>query len=325
LRSGIIGLAAALALAAGMGATAHAQEGPGGEPGGEPASPPPKPRLKGPSFPLEPGKKDTVPVRPETYVEAKDEPPGPPETAIPRYWKSDGEWWNTFDVGWFHGSGSANHTLAGPGVVDGKRGILRNGSSLLNGFARLRARPPGFLPVSFAFSVAGSSGNADCKAENVDIAITSFGATDLRALGGLRIHFLRRTSRWDLIAGADAQWASSSFPVLNAARDAISVETRTRVTAIPRATLRYARTNWHFEGSYGYGILLRSTAPGGGQAEAYRAHEAEAGVSRYFGIGEGVGLEVAYLRERARWTTGDLVDDAETREVRMRLFYRLDF
>ena len=291
------------------------------------AQTPRQPRIKAPTFPNEPDKKPDLPINPETYVEAKTEPPTVEETAIPKVGRDEQQWWNSFDLGWFYGSQTANHGFSTTVVSPlGMQTAKRTSVSLLSIQGRVNARPPlGFFSLIAQASAASGSSNATVSSVP---GATSFNANDIRAMAGLRVHFTKRESPLDLRIGADLCGALANYATLTTSQTAIDVDSRQIISWVPRAEIAYDQPNWGVLASAGSGLLLSSGGTGDVRASNYQRLEFALTSVRYITPGNGIGIGAAYADESVTWVQtlpSVLSDRALTSDLRLSVFWRSDF
>lgn len=285
------------------------------------------PRVRPPSFPLEPAKKPETRVDPKSYVEGATEAPEEPEELIPRY-ASESEWNNFFELGWSFAGRTGKKMFR---TALGKSEVARSQTSNPLSFSgKLETRPPWWwMPVTVRVKATTTTGQAEVTPANETLSRTLFQDYDYRVGAGLRVHVLPRRWRFDFAVGADYAMAFFSQATMTQDQLALDVENVSMGLLSPYAMFRYSpNPNWSAETIFTYPLQQFVSATGDKDSSDFRRFEVEVSAVRYITTGNALGLGLKYMEETLLWKQTApvaLQDDSLLRDIRVNVFWRRDF
>ncbi len=284
------------------------------------------PQMKDPVFPLEPHRKPSQPIQPETYIEGPSSPP-PDDPAslapIPRAHRDLNQWWHSLDFGWYLSNQNSTHSFTGASSLK----IKTSNANLLSLSISYEAVAPQTVPLSGVIRLYGSTGRSEGIDQSSSITRTEFNVQDFRALAGLRIHPFSRRIKSNLAFGVDFEFGYVSILTLTQALNNIDVASRQLMLLIPRLEYRYQpNQNWYIFSNLGMGLPLLFTGESDVVGRMTRRLESELGVVRYLAKGSALGASVGFNTDYMTWsrTSLNLSDEVYSTELKLNLFWRCD-
>jgi|GEM_PF-6156691 len=297
----------------------------------------PAPTIRGPRFPLEPGKHAERPIRPETYVAGATSAPiatGADDLPIARLSREGDRWVTSLGIGWSFANQISKHRFSGAiGSVNSAR---RSGTQPLTIDLDFEILPPistatvrnRDFGVSFAtlLGITAGYGKADFKPIENPAAIVRETVTGFGAGAGLRLRLLFAGGTHAFWLGPDARYERGTALALAPGLTTVRADTRTVLSAVPRFEYRYnPDANWGVELGGGYGVDLSSSGDSGAAATRWKRVEADARALRHLSASTSLGMGASWARETSDWTSNaaaGVTDSQSSNHILLQLILR---
>lgn len=286
------------------------------------------PKFKAPAFPLEPGRRVSQPIQRDTFVAGATEAPVSSSEAdelIPVLERKEGEWASSLRLGWFFSGQSSRHAFSGSKGTQFARTANNNPLSVALAIESRAAN----IPLSIDLGFSGTTGKTIITPSGTTLSLTNASVHDGKLAVGLKLHPLPRSWRSDIALGAAVEGDFATIATLTSDETQLDVDYRIFALVVPRIAYRFSpNTNWSLQLAFAYGKNLATLGSQGARAESLRRYEGDVTFIRYLARANALGVGAQVLEEAEVWTRTSpvtMTDDVANRDVRLHLFWRIDF